>query len=107
MATILLKTIARQLIATESRTGQTIIVELKGGDEITFRYKGKRTRYEISLHKVMVLAQMEFMQDQFKLKLARYKMLKAAGRRVKKPKPPNMNIFNRKELHTALKTKVL
>lgn len=96
MPTKLLKPIKRELVAA-TRTGRTLIAELEPGDEITFREKGKRTRYTCSLHACYRVAIMQHLRDEYVAKLELYK----AGRRTRKPKPPTFGAFAR-ELQLAL-----
>lgn len=90
MATKLIKEISRELLATTPR-GATLIATLEPGGLITFREKGRRFRYTVSLHGCYKVAIMQFLQDDYLEKLAEYK----AGRRKKKPKAPNFNAFAR------------
>ena len=97
MATKLINPVKRELLATQR--GQTMIVEIEPGDTITFRVKGKRTRYTVSLHKVYNLALMQFLLENYKVKLEAYKINKKYGhKRLRKPKPPNMSMFSKEYL---------
>lgn len=90
MATLLTKNVKRQLLASD-RHGRTLIVELEPGDMLSFRLKGKRTRYETSLHNCYVLAVANTIEGQYKVKMAEHK----AGKRSRKPKAPSMAMFAR------------
>lgn len=101
MATPLVKPVRREMLARNR--GKTLIVELEPGDEITFRVKGKKTRYTVSLHKVLNLAIIQKMNDEYKEKLEKYKVNKKYGyKRLRKPRRPSSVIFN-KEYSMALK----
>lgn len=95
MPTKLLKPITRELIAPDQR-GRTMIVEILPGDELSFRLKGKRTRYTVSLHACHLLAIMEYIKDDHKARMERHK----TGR-GRKPKPLNLSHFAR-HLHLCL-----
>jgi hypothetical protein len=88
MATKLTKNVKRELLATNR--GRVVIAELEPGDTISFRYKGKRTRYEISLHSCYTLAVLNKINEEYATKLERYK----AGLSKRKPKPPSFNHFD-------------
>jgi hypothetical protein len=94
MATKLLKPITRELIQTDR--GRTILVTMEPPDQITYRYKGKRTHYSVSLHNVQLLALMRHIYDKYLEKDELYKRKKAAGyKNLKKPKPPTLSMFNK------------
>jgi len=94
MAIQLTKPVRRELLATNR--GRQIIIELVPGDEISFRIKGKKTRYSVSLHKVFNLALMQFLIEDHKEKLERYEIKKKYSyKKVCRPKYPNLNMFNR------------
>jgi hypothetical protein len=82
MATKLIKSVSREMLAEAHRA--TWIVTLEPGDEISFRAKGRRTRYTASLHGCLMVAMFQFLQDDFNAKMADFK----AGRRKRKPKAP-------------------
>lgn len=97
MALKLIKPIKRELLATQR--GKVMVIEIEPGDEITFRVKGKRTRYTVSLHKVYNLALMAFLQENYNTRLAEYNVKKKYGyKRVRRPKPPNLSIFSKEYL---------
>ena len=93
MATKLRKKVERELLHTDR--GHTLIVALEPGDLITFRHKGKRTHYSVSLHNVQLLALMAHLREKHNEKIDKYKKDKAAGRRVRKPKPLSYAMFNK------------
>lgn len=93
MATKLIKKVERELLYTDR--GKTLIVALEPPDVITFRHKGKRTHYSVSLHNVQLLALMGHLQEKHKEKLEKYKLDKAIGRKVRKPKPLSYAMFNK------------
>lgn len=82
MATKLTKDVKREMLAPAY--GDTYIVALEPGDEISFRPKGKRTTYRCSLHGCLMLAIFQYMQNDYNAKMEEYK----AGRRRRKPKAP-------------------
>jgi hypothetical protein len=75
-------------------------VELEPGDIISFRSKGKRTRYEISLHSCYTLAVLQKIQEEYTIKAEKYK----AGTLKRKPKMPTFHHFDLR-LRMALKAK--
>jgi hypothetical protein len=93
MATKLLKKVERELVYTDR--GKTLIVALEPGDLITFRHKGKRTHYSVSLHNVQLLALMGHLREKYNDRMEKYKVDKAAGRKVRKPKPLSYAMFNK------------
>ena len=94
MATKLLKPVERELTYTDR--GRVIIVTLEPGDVITYRFKGKRTRYSVSLHKVQLLGLMQMLLDKHHERMDTYNRKKAAGyKNLKKPKPPSLSMFNK------------
>lgn len=88
MATLLLKTIKRQLLAPDRR-GRALIVEIEPGDMVSFRQKGKRTRYTISLHSCYQLAIAQDMQNRYTAKMEAHK----ADKRKRRPRPPSFGMF--------------
>lgn len=88
MATKLTKNVKRELLA--SNRGKTVIAEMEPGDILTFRYKGKRTKYEISLHSCFTLSVLNKIQEEYMNKLERHK----AGLIKRKPKAPSFNHFD-------------
>ena len=74
MAVKLLKSISRELVYPDR--GKTLIVSLEPGDIITYRQKGKRTKYSVSLHKVQLLALMESLLQKHQDKLSQYNQKK-------------------------------
>lgn len=88
MATLLTKTIKRQLLAKDDR-GRTLIMRLEPGDEVSFSIKGKRTRYTISLHSAYKLAIAQDMQNRYMQGLKDVK----DGLRKRKPRAPSYNMF--------------
>lgn len=94
MATKLLKPITRELVYTDR--GRTIIVTLEPGDIITYRFKGKKTKYSVSLHKVQLIALMQGILDIYHEKMEQYNQKKAAGHKnLKRPKRPTLAMFNK------------
>lgn len=92
--TKLTKPITRELVYADR--GRTILVTLEPPDLITYRFKGKRTRYTVSLHKVQLLALMQSLIDKKTEKLEIYNKKKAAGyKNLKKPKPVTLAMFNK------------
>jgi hypothetical protein len=102
MATKLEKSIHREMIANGILAGRDvgrIIVSLEAGDLITFRQKGKRTRYTVPLQAVMNLALMNHLVGRYQAEIDNYN----SGRRKKRPRKPTISIFN-PMLLKALKT---
>ena len=95
MATLLAKDVTRETYGVTSRKGDKIIVTLKAGDMLEFRGKGKRIRYEVPLGSCYYLAMIQYMEDQYKKKVKRYKERKSLGLRTKRPKRPPQ-IFSKK-----------
>lgn len=94
MATKLIKPVTRELVQTDR--GRTIIITIEPPDQITYRYKGKRTHYSVSLHNVQLLALMRHLYEKYLEKENQYKLKKAAGHKnLKKPKPPSLSMFNK------------
>lgn len=94
MATKLTKPIERELLYTDR--GRTVIISLEPGDLITFRQKGKRTRYSVSLHKVQLLGLMQHLFDKYHERVDVYHKKKAAGyKNLKRPKPPTLSMFSK------------
>jgi hypothetical protein len=92
--TKLTKPITRELVKTDH--GRTVIVTIEPPDQITYRYKGKRTRYSVSLHNVQLMALMRSLYDKYLEKDELWKKKKAAGyRNLKRPKPPSLAMFNK------------
>jgi hypothetical protein len=101
MATKLLKDVTRETYSVTDNKGNLYNVTLKAGDTIEFRAKGKRIRYEVPLQSVLTLSFIQFMEDQYKHKLKRYKERKALGLRSKRPKRPP-KVFSKK-MYEALR----
>lgn len=94
MATKLLKPVVRELTYTDR--GKTWVVTLEPGDVISFRQKGKRTSYSVSLHNVSLLALMGHLREKHNEKVDEYRIKKKAGyTRLRKPKPLSYSMFNR------------
>lgn len=86
MAIRLSKTISRELISTD-RKGRPLIVELAGGDMISFRVKGSPKRFSLYLGHAFRLAQIFQTDEDYKARMQAYKEKKAAGyKHLKKPK---------------------
>ena len=91
MATLLKKDVVRETYSVTNFRGQKVIVTLKAGDMLEFRVKGKRVRYEVPLQSCMNLAFIQYMEDAYKEKVARYNERKKLGLRAIRPKrPPRM-----------------
>lgn len=87
MPTRLDKPVKRELYSTDRR-GRTLIIEVEPPDLITFRLKGKRTRVSIALSHCYQLAQIMDMEYRYTKAMERYKALKKAGAKVRRPKRP-------------------
>jgi hypothetical protein len=103
MATLLTKDVERETFAVTNRRGEKVIVKMKAGDMLEFRVKGKRTRFEVPLASCFYLSMIQYMEDQYKKKMKRYKERKALGLRTKRPKRPPQ-VFSKK-WYEALKMK--
>lgn len=99
MATKLIKEITREAM---SRNGAPLLVTLCPGDVISFRYKGKRTRFELSIGHALNLAKLITIEKMYQEKLEEYNRKRKAGMRVKRPKRPSL--FMNKMYHRALKS---
>lgn len=60
-------------------------------EEISFRAKGKRTRYSVGLGHVLNLAIQAKSTEEYSERLKAYREARFAGRKVKKPKQPFFN----------------
>ena len=88
MATILTKELSRECYRLTDRSGRPIMVSLAPGDILVFRSKGKRTRYELPIAVAYGMAQIQFMEQRFKDRMARYNERKKLGLRAVRPKRP-------------------
>lgn len=88
MATLLKKDVVRETYSVTNRRGEKVIVTLKAGDMLEFRVKGKQLRYEVPLASCMNLAFIQFMEDNYKERVKKYKEKKSLGMRSRKPKRP-------------------
>ena len=104
MATLLKKDIVRETHSVTNRAGRKIIVTLKAGDMLEFRAKGKRIRYEVPLASCYIMATIQYIEDQYKVKIKKYNEKKAMGQRTRKPKRP-AKLFTKK-WYDALNIKV-
>jgi len=94
MATKLTKPVVRELILNDR--GRTVIVTIEPPDMITFREKGKGTRYSVSLHKVQLLGLMQYLFDKYREKKEIYLRKKSAGyKKIRRPKIPSIQMFNK------------
>ena len=95
MATLLNRPVRRELILP--LRGKTLIVELEPGDIISFREKGRRTRYSVSLHRVYYLALMAKIEEEYSDKMEVYRRrIKNGDTRLRKPRRPTLAVFNAK-----------
>ena len=95
MATKLLKEIHRELLA--ELNGKLCIITLEPGDLLTYRFKGTRTRYAISLHQVFTMALMAKIEQDYKERMKMYKVKIALGhKRIRKPKRPTIAVFSKR-----------
>ena len=101
MATKLMKPLRRELLGLASTKkgrvcaigdcgARPIIVEMSPPDTLTFRVKGTRIRYEITMATALATAHKQHIINTYNEKLKEYKTKKEAGMRVKKPKKPFM-----------------
>lgn len=77
--------VTRQLASTDNR-GRPLIVELGIGDTITFRSKGKRTKFTMHLSNVYYMAMINHLQERQQEKLKAWKGKKEGGMRTKRPR---------------------
>jgi hypothetical protein len=101
MATLLKKDIKRETMAVTDMKGNKMIVNLKAGDILEFRGKGKRYKYEVPLAACFNLAMIYTAHERYKERIKRYEDGKKEGRKMKRPKQMP-KIFNEK-LYQALK----
>ena len=107
MATLLTKDVRRETIIPARIAGRQMtrpmIVTMHPGDTISFREKGKRTVYEVSLHSCATLALVNYIQAKHKKDMDTYKVKRKNGcSRLRKPKVPNFSVFG-KSFQLALK----
>lgn len=94
MAIKLSKTIVRELLSTD-RKGKPIIIELEGGDMLTFRLKGSPKRYSIFLGHCFRLAQIFQADSDYREKMKDYQAKKKMGmKRLRKPKQSSLPYNN-------------
>jgi len=101
MATLLTKDVKRETLRVCDRRGNKVIATLKAGDMLEFRVKGKKTRYEVPIASCYYLALIQYLEDEYKKKLKKYKEKQTLGLRSRKPKQP-AKVFS-KNWYTALK----
>ncbi len=94
MATKLEKKIVRETMIGNSK-GEAQIIEITPDHCISFRSKGKRTRYTVHLGKIFQLALMQKLIDEYQHKMGKYNERKSLGLRAIKPKKPNLAIFKK------------
>ena len=99
MAIKLTKKIQRELLATPHHAGLAMNVQLLPGDSVGFRVKCKKTVYEVSLHKVFLLAVMQKINSEYQSKIEHWKARKPLGLKCKKPRRPSMAMFSRELKH--------
>ncbi|KKL46943.1 hypothetical protein LCGC14_2340540 [marine sediment metagenome] len=87
MATLLTKSLNRQTLAVTDHVGRPIVVTLEAGDMISFRARGKRYRYSVSLAAVYNLAIISTVNEHHKERVKVWKEKKKLGIRCRKPKP--------------------
>jgi hypothetical protein len=87
MATKLTKPVRRETLSISSR-GRKLIASLEPGDLLTFREKGRRGIYEVSLGHAFNLALIIHAEREYKSKLANYNERKKRGENAKKPRKP-------------------
>jgi hypothetical protein len=95
MATKLMKDVVRETYSVTDRKGNTMVVTLKAGDMLEFRPKGRRITYEVPLQSCLNLAMIQFLEDEYKRKVQRWKERKALGMKTKRPKRP-ARVFSKK-----------
>lgn len=94
MATKLNKKVTMELVQTGVRVRggkyASLLVTLEPGDMITFRAKGTRRRFSISLGHCMNLAEIMDAEHKHKEALELHNLKKKAGIRSRRPKKPGM-----------------
>jgi len=86
MATKLEKTIKRELKFTGDWKGKPYMLEVKPGDVLEFRVKGKHRRIEIPLAQCVQLAEIWDAEQRYKEAQTLYKAKQALGKRAKRPR---------------------
>jgi len=86
----LMKDITRETLAirtADKYRDRPIIITLEAGDSITFRVKGTRQKFTVSLAHCFRLAQLNQTDAIYKAKMAEYKVKRGEGtKRLRKPK---------------------
>jgi hypothetical protein len=78
-------------VTRETLDGRIVILNPEG--TISFRRKGRRTMYHVSIHRAYQMAVYETLYMDWQRKLKRHKELKAMGRRTIYPRKPSFEIF--------------
>ena len=90
------KPVTREMKGTIN--GKKFVVELDYPDTIKFRKKRSKITYSVSLNKVFNLALYQFLIEDYNEKMKQFKIKKSEGKNPKKPKKPNLNLFDSKML---------
>jgi len=78
--------------------GKKFVVELDFPDIIKFRKKRSKVTYSVPLNKVFNLAVYQFLVDDYNEKMKMFRIKKSEGKNPKKPKKPNLDLFDSKML---------
>lgn len=81
--------VTRELATTDAK-GNRLIVTLEMGDYITFRSKGKRRSYSMSLANVYYITIMASIDKQYHERLTKWEKDKKMGLKRRKPKKPRL-----------------
>ncbi len=93
MATLLTKSVKR-LTASRDRKGRALVVSLEPGDYLSFRPKGKRKAFTVTINQAYLLAQIVDQNWRYRKAIEAYNEARKAGKRARRPKVPSQ-IFDR------------
>lgn len=100
MATRISKPVRREMFVNKG----LFIVTLHPDSTISFREKGKRTRYACHLNAAFNCAIISFVQDDFDERMNKYEEKKKYGvKRLRRPKKPNLTGIFSKQYQVAIK----
>ena len=90
----LTKLVERETMLKSPR-GKTLMIELNDMQEITFREKGRKTRYHLHLLKAYRLSIICAILDEYQEKMTEYKIKRKSGvLRLRKPQKPSLTVFS-------------
>lgn len=100
MATRINKSVSREMFVNKG----LFIVTLNPDSTITFREKGKRTRYSCHLNAAFNCSIISFAQDDYDARMEKYEEKKKYGaKRLRKPKRPSLAGIFSPSYHAAIK----